>query len=257
MLEALDVLIVEDDRKTAEHLEKYLKKQEDIHQVDQVQSAQEALEMLRLTPYDVVVLDLVMPSCDGFDFLERMANMREVARPDAIVVSAINSEEVIRKSFMLGAKYYMIKPFQDEIMYHRIWDVVRLKQPGAQEAGVVLVQEGADSEQRITDLFLAIGVPPHLKGYQYLKEAVRLAMENRMIVYSITKQLYPRVAERFGVTPTKVELAIRHAIEVMWERGNIEELNKALGFRVNCNGHKPTNGEFIALLADKLLSRGI
>ena len=89
-------------------------------------------------------------------------------------------------------------------MYHRIWDVVRLKQPGAQEAGVVLVQEGADSEQRITDLFLAIGVPPHLKGYQYLKEAVRLAMENRMIVYSITKPLYPRVAERFGVTPTKV-----------------------------------------------------
>ena len=88
MLEALDVLLVEDDRKTAEHLEKYLKKQEDIHQVDQVQSAQEALEMLRLTPYDVVVLDLVMPSCDGFDFLERMANMREVARPDAIVVSA-------------------------------------------------------------------------------------------------------------------------------------------------------------------------
>ena len=257
MLEALDVLIVEDDRKTAEHLEKYLKKQEDIHQVDQVQSAEEALEMLRLVQYDVVVLDLVMPSCDGFGFLERMANMREVSHPDAIVVSAINNEEVIRKSFLLGAKYYMIKPFQEEIMYRRIWDVVRLSQPGEnKDGGAVLVKDSADINQRITDLFLELGVPPHLKGYQYLKEAVRLAVEDRMIVYSITKKLYPEVAKRFDVTATKVELAIRHAIEVMWERGNMDALDKALGFRVNSSGHKPTNGEFIALLADRLLSQG-
>ncbi len=256
MLEALDVLIVDDDRRTAEHLAKYLKKQEDIHQVDQVQSAEEALEMIRLVLYDVVVLDLVMPSCDGFGFLERMAGMREVTHPDAIVVSAINSEDVIRKSFTLGAKYYMIKPFAEEIMYRRIWDVVRLKQPIENGGGAVLVKDNADILQRITDLFLVIGVPPHLKGYQYLKEAVRLAVEDRMIVYSITKKLYPEVARAFDVTSTKVELAIRHTIEVMWERGNMEDIDKALGFRVNCNGHKPTNGEFIALLADKLLSQG-
>lgn len=254
MRETLDILVVDDDRKTAERLTSFLKQKEDIHQADQAQDADEAMGLMELTPYDVVVLDLVMAPCDGFGFLERLSHMRAENHPDAIVVSAINSEEVIRKCFSMGAKYYMIKPFQEEIVYRRIWDVMRMGRPDVQTGGS-FVSERIDPEQQIADLFLMLGVPPHLKGYQYLKEAVRLAMKDRMIIYSITKRLYPAVAEKFGVTPTKVELAIRHTIEVMWNRGNLKDLGHTMGFRVGANIQKPTNGELIALIADKLTSR--
>ncbi|MEA4853691.1 MAG: sporulation transcription factor Spo0A [Christensenella sp.] len=250
----LDVLIVDDDY-CGEHLKKTLKKKEDIRRADYAKTAEEALNFLELIKYDVVLLDLIMAPCDGFGFLERMHRMALRPGPDVIIVSAVNNEDVIRKSFAMGAKYYMIKPFQEEIVYRRIWDVVRLGRQEVQE-GTAYTRNRTDVGQRITDLFLMIGVPPHLKGYQYLKEAVKLAAEDRMIIYSITKRLYPEIAKRFDVSGTKVELAIRHTIEVMWERGTLKEFGKMLGFRKGEENQKPTNGEFIALITDKLISLG-
>ncbi len=247
---AIDVLVVDDDRKISRSLESFLAVQKDVKQVDCAKSVREALEYCDVHPYDIAIVDLVLPEKDGFSFLEEIEHADDA--PDTIVVSAISNEKVIKKAFDMGAKYYMIKPYQNDILYRRIWDVIKLHEE-AVPAGVVIKGKGS-LEQRITELFLKIGVPPHLKGYQYLKEAVRLTAEERMIIYSITKRLYPEIAKRFDVTTTKVELAIRHTIEVMYDRDQMHNVSKVLGFPVGGSKQKPTNGEFIALLADKLIS---
>lgn len=252
MKETLDVLLIDDDAKTAHLAEKFLAAQEDIHKVDYAESVREALEYCNLCTYDVVVVDLVMPGSDGFTFLEKVCG--EKKGPDTIVVSAISSEDVIRQSFRMGAKYYMIKPYQMDILYRRIWDVARLHEEEPDRGATVRGITNLD--QRVTELFLQMGVPPHLKGYQYLKEAVKLTARDRMIIYSITKELYPRIAKAFDVTTTKVELAIRHTVEVMYDRDQMRYLQDALGFPPSVSRQKPTNGELIALIADKLLSNG-
>lgn len=252
MKDTLDVLLVDDDTATAHIAEEFLAAQEDIRRVDCAESVREALEYCDLCAYDVAVVDLVMPGSDGFAFLEKACCERK--GPDTIIVSAISNEDVIKQSFRRGAKYYMVKPYQADILYRRIWDVARLGEEEPQKGEAVRAASGL--EQRVTELFLQIGVPPHLKGYQYLKEAVKLAARNRMIIYSITKQLYPQIAKAFNVTPTKVELAIRHTVEVMYDRDQMRSLRETLGFPPSIGKQKPTNGELIALIADKLLSEG-
>lgn len=252
--EAIDVLLIDDDTQTALEMEHFLTQQEDIHQVNCACSVREAVEYCSLCAYDIAVVDLVMPGSDGFSFLEHAAEKMEHA-PDTIIVSAISSEDVIKKSFHMGAKYYMIKPYQKDTLYRRMWDVLRLRE--GEPSGTGMVAGGTVSlDQRIGDLFLRMGVPPHLKGYQYLKEAVKLTVQDRMIIYSITRELYPRIAKTFGVTSTKVELAIRHTVEVMYDRDRMRHLQEVLGFPSSVNKQKPTNGELIALIADKLISEG-
>lgn len=252
MKEKLDVLLVDDDEITAHIAEEFLAAQKDIRRVDYAHSVREALEYCDICEYDVAVVDLVMPESDGFTFLEQACRGKQ--GPDAIVVSAIGSEDVIRQSFRMGAKYYMVKPYQTDVLYRRIWDVVRLDEEEPQQEENV--RGAANLDQRITELFLQMGVPPHLKGYQYLKEAVKLTVHDRMIIYSITKELYPRIAKAFHVTTTKVELAIRHTVEVMYDRDQMRHLCETLGFPPSVGKQKPTNGELIALIADKLLSEG-
>lgn len=249
---AIDVLVVDDDGAITHSLESFLVAREDIEHVDCAGSVREAMEYCNVHPYDVAIVDLVMPGHDGFSFLEKLHNEHMPKIPDTIVVSAISSEDVIKKAFEMGAKYYMVKPYQNDVLYRRIWDVLSLRS-ATQPAGIV-IKERVSLEQRVADLFLKIGVPPHLKGYQYLKEAVKRTVEDRMIIYSITKRLYPEIAEHFHVTATKVELAIRHTIEVMYDRDKMKNVSDVLGFPVGGNKQKPTNGEFIALLADKLIS---
>lgn len=250
--EAIDVLLIDDDTQTAHEMEHFLAQQRDIHKVDCACSVREAMEYCSLCSYDIAVVDLVMPGSDGFSFLEQAAEKMKNA-PDTIIVSAISSEDVIKKSFHMGAKYYMIKPYRKDVLYRRIWDVLRLREE--EETGEGESVRGAASlDQRITDLFLRMGVPPHLKGYQYLKEAVKLTAQDRMIIYSITKELYPKIAQTYGVTTTKVELAIRHTVEVMYGRDRMRHLQEVLGFPPSVNKQKPTNGELIALIADKILS---
>lgn len=250
--ETINVLLVDDDTQTAHELEQFLAQQEDVRKVDCACCVREAIEYCSLCPYDIAVVDLVMPNADGFSFLETAAKKMKPV-PNTIIVSAISSEDVIRRSFKMGAKYYMIKPYQKDILYRRIWDVLRLDDGEEEKKGETIRRED-DLEQRITDLFLRMGVPPHLKGYQYLKEAVKLTAQDRMIIYSITKELYPRIAKTYGVTTTKVELAIRHTAEVMYERDKMHHLQEALGFPPGISRQKPTNGEMIALIADKLIS---
>jgi len=242
-----NVLIVEDDTRIADGLKSYLSTKSMVDMVESVPSVSEAIVFLDVEDIDVVVLDLIMPAFDGYYFMETLNKAARYKKPDIIVVSAINNENAIKKAFDMGAKYYMVKPYENEIMYQRIIDVTQL----ADEPWEKRPTGGRNIDQKIMEIFLSIGLPPHLKGYQYLRAAIKLVLEDNSMIYSITKRLYPEVAKQFDVTATKVELAIRHTLDVAWQRNKVD-LNKIFGCEVYLKNNKPTNGEFIALIADKL-----
>lgn len=250
MEEKSNVLIVEDDPVTAKNLKRHLKRKGRFDVVEHLESVAEACEYVQVQNTDVVVLDLIMPVQDGYFFMEEMDRLRLSKRPHIIVTSALAHEHAVKKAFGMGAKYYLIKPYENEIMYRRITDVLEIGQLPAPD----LPAEEKSADQKIMEMFLMLGVPPHLKGYQYLREAVKMVSEDPSMIYGITKRLYPAVAERFDVTPTKVELAIRHTLEVLWQRNKMENLNRVFGCEVYLKKSKPTNGEFIALVSDKLFT---
>ena len=156
----------------------------------------------------------------------------------------------------MGADYFMIKPVDIDGLISRIGEVAKI---GQQQAGAVMQRANPKQkqlEEKISNIFITVGIPAHIKGYQFLREAIKLAVKQPEIINSITKELYPRVADQFSTSPSKVERAIRHAIEVAWNRGKIENINAVFGIKVYSNNEKPTNGEFIALVADKMLIEG-
>ena len=157
----------------------------------------------------------------------------------------------MHKACNLGANYYMVKPLNVESLYKRTLELLGLKN-GQRLTGSVSVPVAKPLDEKITNVFLMVGIPAHIKGYHYLRYGVRLVVENSGIINRITKELYPAIAEHFETTPSKVERAIRHAIDVAWSRGKIENINRIFGFNICTKNDKPTNGEFIALVADKL-----
>ena len=198
---------------------------------------------------DVVLLDMIMPSLDGFGVLAQLQRMPLEKRPRVIAVTALGRDDFIRRAVELGVMYYMIKPVELPVLVDRIREVAA-HQPSAPLEP--LYAAGQNLDDRISNLFLAMGIPAHIKGYQYLREAIKLVIEKPEMIGGITKELYPAIARRFSTTSSKVERAIRHAIEVAWSRGRVDTLNKAFGCDVAKPDDKPTNGEFIALIADKL-----
>jgi two-component system response regulator (stage 0 sporulation protein A) len=233
----------------------HLKAKQDIEIVSVAGDGLAAWKELERRQVDVLVMDLVLPKLDGFGILERLAASRDQNKPDIMVLTALSQESVIRRACEMGAKYYMIKPFDAETLYQRILDLqntqVTLRPTVLAETGQ---QRGRSMsrDEKITGVFLTIGIPAHIKGYHYLREAVKTVMDDGDIINRITKELYPTVAKRFSATPSKVERAIRHAIEVAWARGRIENINSIFGYNIYNKNDKPTNGEFIALIADKL-----
>ncbi|HBU11921.1 MAG TPA: sporulation transcription factor Spo0A [Clostridiales bacterium] len=243
-----NVLILEDDRHTANDLKHHLRGKDNMEYVECVPSVEEACQFLQVKPVDIVVLDLIMSSRDGYCFLETLDHLTLQQKPHVIVTSAIDNEHAIRRAFDMGAKYYMIKPYENEVMYRRILDVCF---SGARQKGAA-GGKGKTIDQRIMEIFLALGIPPHLKGYQYLRTAIKMVLLDSTIIYSITKKLYPSIAMEYSVTPTKVELAIRHTLDVTWQRNKFEHLDQVFGCDVYLKNTKPTNGEFIALVSDLL-----
>lgn len=263
MRNKMNILILEDDAQMAESLKGDLVQQEDIGTVECASTEADALELIGRTPFDFIVLDLVMSQTDGFHMMERLNGMHLDQAPDIIVLSAIGHETAIKKSFELGAKYYMIKPCDPDIVYSRMKDIKRMSEPvpAAQPAEQAAPAYNAPAQapvqakavdQRIMEILLALGMPPHLKGYPYLREAVKMAIQDPTYIYNITKRLYPDIAEKFEVTTTKVELAIRHTIEVAWQRGKMVNAEQIFGCPVFTKNSRPTNGELIALIADKV-----
>ena len=203
----------------------------------------EALRMIhQLTP-DLAVIDLVLPGTDGAGVLRRMREQGDRTR--VIVLSAFCTDQVVAEVMGLGAAYFLPKPCEPEALLDRIQAL--FNQPAAPE------EVAASLKNQVTAIIHEIGVPAHIKGYQYLREAILIAVDNIEVINAVTKVLYPEVARRFATTPSRVERAIRHAIEVAWDRGDLETLQKYFGYTVSNAKGKPTNSEFIAMIADRLL----
>ena len=217
--------------------------------VDVVTDGKQAIEKVVSNHYDLIIVDLVLPQIDGFEVIEKAKNINKATK--VVVLSALSSDMFIKKASSLGVEYYMLKPVSADILSKRINDLFET------ETHNLMIAQKSDSlkeiEEKITNIFITVGIPAHIKGYQFLREAIKLAMENPDIINSITKKLYPTIAEKFDTSASKVERAIRHAIEVAWNRGKIENINSIFGLTVYTSNEKPTNGEFIALVADKML----
>lgn len=206
---------------------------------------------------DVLITDIVLQNYDGFELLEKIKNMQE-AKPKILVLSSLKGEDFAQKAIDLGASYYMVKPVIDEVLIKRVKEVTILdfKNEDNNKVSILKSPKNKLLEEKISNIFITVGIPAHIKGYQFLREAIKMAIDTPEIINSITKQLYPAIAERFSTSASKVERAIRHAIEVAWNRGKIENINGLFGIKVYNTNEKPTNGEFIALVADKMLIEG-
>ena len=211
------------------------------------QDGEELINLINSLKPDVVVMDIVLQNCDGFKVLESVKDVNT----NIVVQSSLSIDGFINKAISLGAKYYCIKPFDVNTLKERIDDIVNTK--NSTNKMFFNSKSKSQIEEKITNIFITVGIPAHIKGYQFLREAIKLAIDNPEIINSITKKLYPTIAEKYDTSASKVERAIRHAIEVAWNRGKIENINNLFGIKVYSSNEKPTNGEFIALVADKML----
>jgi len=252
MADKAKVLVVDDSPTMVEMLKMNLSLMEDVQVIATASNGVEALDQIRKHQPDIMLLDLIMPVRDGVAVLEELSSMSG-PKPEVIVLSAMASEEVVQRAMAYGVRYFMVKPFDLESLCRKVREV--LKGPSQPHALMYPFPGNAlnrSLDEEIAGVFLSIGIPAHIKGYQFLREAVKMVMEEPTLINSITKELYPGIANRFDTTSSKVERAIRHAIEVAWTRGRIENINKIFGCTVYTVHDKPTNGEFIALLADKM-----
>ncbi|MBO4847943.1 MAG: sporulation transcription factor Spo0A [Clostridia bacterium] len=230
----------------------YFRADKDVIRFVEASDGQEALEKLREERFDVLISELVMPKLDGLDLLEALMD-EPSAKPDVVmIVSYMRNDGLLQRAFAKGASYVMLKPVEPEYLFKRMLDL--LNSGDAEAVRSAAFSPAAKTlDEKITAVFLSVGIPAHIKGYHYLREAIRMVFYKPELISHITKELYPGIAKRFGTSPSKVERAIRHAIEVSWTRGKIENVNRLFGFNVYGKNEKPTNGEFIALVADKLI----
>ena len=205
---------------------------------------EELVRMVAAQHPQVVLMDMVMTGMDGLEVLDRL---KEMAQPPLVLVlSAFLHEGLVQELGAHGADYLMLKPCRPATVLERCRQLVL----GVEQEDLSPTEESL--ELQVTSIIHEIGVPAHIKGYQYLREAIRLAVEDMEVINAVTKVLYPTVAKKFATTPSRVERAIRHAIEVAWDRGDLETLQKYFGYTVSNAKGKPTNSEFIAMIADRL-----
>ena len=262
MENSLSILIADENKDQALSLKSFMETDEKVKNVETANDGEDTLNKIISNSFDVVILDAVLSKLDGFEVLEEAKNQGVKTR--FIMLSSLSSDTFIQKAMNLGVEYYMVKPTAEKVVFKRVLDLFEtkaVKELESQETEVenkVAVKSTRNKllEEKITNIFITVGIPAHIKGYYFLREAIKMAIENPEVINSITKQLYPSIAERFDTSASKVERAIRHAIEVAWNRGKIENINSVFGVKVYSNNEKPTNGEFIALVADKMLIEG-
>ncbi|MBP5372630.1 MAG: sporulation transcription factor Spo0A [Clostridia bacterium] len=214
---------------------------------------QTAIEELKRLDPDYLVTGVISFTLDGLEVIKRLKKEKLKAKP--IVVSAISREEIILKAMELGALYYMVKPVDKNVLRERLIEIGNA-QSRAPQVYKNEEKRPQNIDEKISKIFISVGIPPHIKGYAYLREGVKMAIDSPQIINSITKQLYPSIGEKYSTSASKVERAIRHAIEVAWNRGRIDSINSVFGVRAYVGSEKPTNGEFIALVADKMILEG-
>lgn len=205
---------------------------------------------------DVVLLDTVLSGEDGFGVMKHIKE--HLPTCNVFVVSGFTDDKLVSKAIARGAKYYFVKPVAAETVCDRIKDVLEEQSTEYLVAAQPRDKRRVNSlDEKISNIFISIGIPPHIMGYQYLREGIKMTIADPSIINNVTKRLYPEIGEKYQTTASKVERAIRHAIEVAWNRGRIEAINSIFGVRVYIGTERPTNSEFIALVADKLIFEGL
>lgn len=205
-------------------------------------------EILTLKP-DLVIVSMFLKGTDGSGVIRTVKKTWVDAK---IIATGLSNDSIIEKAMEDGACYYLVKPFSVPTAMERIRELMKDKPTSGKEIAVSK-RKPVTIEEKISEIFISIGIPPHIKGYAYLREGIKLTIERPYIINSVTKELYPSIANKFSTTASKVERAIRHAIEVAWNRGRIDAINAIFGARIYLGTEKPTNSEFIALVADKLI----
>lgn len=223
-------------------LTEQVEKSGDFQLVGSTGDGTEVLSLVEEHGAEMLVMDLVLPGLDGMSILRKLQNLGE-KRPDVIVTSSFCGTQAMNEATALGVSYFMAKPCAEDAVLERMRAVVAAGQTEEHEAGL---------ESLVTSIIHEVGVPAHIKGYQYVREAIMIAVEDMEVINSVTKVLYPEVAKRYGTTSSRVERAIRHAIEVAWDRGDLEVLQKFFGYTVSNTKGKPTNSEFIAMISDRI-----
>ena len=200
----------------------------------------EVLQLVEDTRPDILVLDYLLPGLDG---LSVMRQMKKEDRPQILMTSTFVNQSTAAEAGMLGASMFLCKPYNESAMIDHLLRLAEKEQPQDHASGL---------EELVTSIIHEVGVPAHIKGYQYVREAIMITVENLDVINSVTKVLYPEVAKKYHTTPSRVERAIRHAIEVAWDRGDLETLQKYFGYTVSNTKGKPTNSEFIAMISDRI-----
>ena len=255
-MEHLNVAIADDNQKILDVLENIISMDKELNLVGKAKNGEEMCQIIKDRQPDVVLLDLIMPKMDGLTVMEKVNQDNSVnKRPYFIVITAVGQERITEDAFNRGANYYVMKPFNNDMLLDRIKSVRKMfrNYEKKSENGKMEGTAGAeDLESRVTNMLHEIGIPAHIKGYHYLRDAIIMAVKDMDVLNAITKILYPTVAKKYQTTSSRVERAIRHAIEVAWNRGKLDTLDELFGYTVSTGKGKPTNSEFIALIADTI-----
>ena len=255
------VLIADDNKDFCNILNEYLSTQNDVEVVGIAKDGLEALDLISIKSPDVLILDIIMPHLDGLGVLEKLQSTELEHFPKIIILSAVGQDKITQRAIGLGADYYVVKPFDFETFMRRIRQIAgtspaiiekRREIPTIQQEFISNQNNNNSLEVKITNIIHEIGVPAHIKGYLYLREAITMVVGDMELLSAVTKELYPNIAKTFNTTPSRVERAIRHAIEVAWSRGKVDTINNLFGYTVHTQKGKPTNSEFVAMVADKL-----
>lgn len=251
----IKVLLADDNKDFCDIVSNYINKQDDMEVCKTVYDGIEAFNKIQELKPDIAIIDGIMPRLDGLGVLEKLqkqgANM-----PVCIIISAISQEKITQRAVELGASYYIVKPFDMESLCRRIRQLMSEKpviKSSVSYSGIKMTGNTQyDLETKVTNILHEIGVPAHIRGYHYMREAIIMSVNDMDVLNYITKELYPSIAKKCNTTPSRVERAIRHAIEVAWSRGKIDAIDALFGYTIDNHKGKPTNSEFIALIADML-----
>lgn len=244
----MKIALIGEDTESKAKIREYFAQNNDYEFVFDEADGYKALQYFDENDVDVVITPIMLPELNAFDLMEHFRNKKSMK---FLILSELKSEAFMMRCLTSGAAGYLLKPVNCAVLAEKLQNL--------QSAKTTFTTTGKPSnlgktlDEKISNIFITVGIPAHIKGYQYLRDGIKLVVENLQKINSITKCLYPEIAKRFGTTSSKVERAIRHAIEVAWNRGKIENINNLFGTKIYTANEKPTNGEFIALIADKML----
>ena len=244
MTKNINVVVIDDNEVVISSVKKFFKNDSRIKLVEAFKDGRDGLSYLLSYPneYDVIILDLLLPNIDGIKILEELKN--NDIKKKIIVLSSFKDNWTIKKVQTLNVDYYMLKPISEEILADRIMDLI-------DEKVVLNIKNDNNIEMKVSDLLHSLGIPSHVRGYKYIREGVMLLYASRNVVTMVTKDIYPEIAEKYETTSSRVERAIRHAIEISWVRGDLKLMDELFGNSIDVERSKPTNSEFLTTIADR------